>query len=42
MTIQEARKMLNAKDLSELKWDIQDYIRYGEENAINGSVGEAA
>lgn len=37
VTIQEARKMLNAKDLSELKWDIQDYIKYGEENAINGA-----
>ncbi len=37
VTIQEARKMLNAKELSELKWDIQDYIRYGEENAINGA-----
>ena len=37
VTIQEARKMLNAKELAELKWDIQDYIRYGEENAINGT-----
>lgn len=37
VTIQEARKMLNAKELAELKWDIQDYIRYGKENAINGT-----
>ncbi len=37
VTIQEARKMLNAKELAELKWNIQDYIRYGKENAINGT-----
>lgn len=36
ITIQEARKMLTSKELEELKWDIQQYIMYGEENAING------
>lgn len=36
VTLAEAKRMLNAKELAELKWDIQDYIRYGEENAING------
>lgn len=37
ITIQEAKKMLTNKELTEFKWDIQDYIKYGEENAINGA-----
>lgn len=37
ITIQEARRMLTSKELEELKWDIDEYIRYGEENAINGT-----
>lgn len=37
VTMQEARRMLTNKELAELKWDIDDYIRYGEENAINGT-----
>lgn len=37
VTLTEAKRMLTAKELAELKWDIQDYIRYGEENAINGT-----
>lgn len=37
VTIQEARKMLTSKELEEFKWDINQYIRYGEENAINGT-----
>lgn len=37
ITIQEAKKMLTNKELAEFKWDIQDYIKYGEENAINGA-----
>lgn len=37
VTMQEARRMLTNKELAELKWDIHDYIRYGEENAINGT-----
>lgn len=35
ITIQEARKMLTSKELEEFKWDVNQYIRYGEENAIN-------
>lgn len=27
--------MLNAKELAELKWDVNQYIQYGEENAIS-------
>lgn len=37
VTLADAKRMLTAKELDELKWDIQDYIRYGEENAINGT-----
>lgn len=36
VTLAEARRMLSARELAELKWDVQDYIRYGQENAVNG------
>jgi len=36
ITLAEAKRMLNAKELAELKWDVQEYIRYGQDNAING------
>lgn len=36
VTLEEARRMLTAKELEELKWDVQDYIRYAEENALSG------
>lgn len=32
----EARKMLHGADLNEFKWDVQDYIKYGKENAVTG------
>lgn len=37
VTLADARKMLTSKELDELKWDINQYIQYGEENAINGT-----
>ncbi len=37
VTMQEARKMLTNRELCELKWDVSQYIRYGEENAVNGA-----
>lgn len=37
ITIQEAKKMLVNKELAELKWDINQYIQYGQENAISGT-----
>ena len=37
VTIQEARKMLTSKELEEFKWDVNQYIQYGQENAINGT-----
>lgn len=35
VTMQEARRMLNKRELEELKWDVKEYIRYGKENAMN-------
>ena len=37
VSLADAKRMLNAKELAELKWDINQYIQYGQENAINGS-----
>lgn len=35
MTLAEARKTLNANELKEFRWDVEDFIKYGKENAIN-------
>lgn len=35
ITISEAKKLLNNSELKELKWDIQEYIKYGKENGLN-------
>ncbi len=31
----EAKKLLSKGELKELKWSVEEYIKYGEENAIN-------
>lgn len=36
ITMAEARTWLTGKDLKEFKWDVQDYIKYGQENALMG------
>ena len=36
ITLQEAQKWLSGRDLEEFKWDVNQYIRYGQENAVNG------
>lgn len=36
VTMAEARKLLNAKELAEFKWDVKEFIKYGEENALDG------
>ena len=36
VTITDAKRMLTAKELAELKWDVHEYIRYRKENAVNG------
>ena len=37
ISLQEAQKWLSGKDLEEFKWDVNQYIRYGQENAVNGT-----
>lgn len=37
ISIQEARRLLNAGELEELKWDVNQYIKYGRANEINGA-----
>jgi len=36
MSLSEARRLLSAGELAEFKWNVQDYIRFGRENALNG------
>ena len=36
ISMKEARKWLTAAELEEFKWDVNQYIQYGKENAING------
>lgn len=36
VSMAEARKMLSASELKEFKWDVYDYIKYGQENALSG------
>lgn len=35
ITLAEAKRLLNTKELKEFKWDVQEYIKYGRENAMN-------
>ena len=35
ITMQEARKLLNTKELKEFRWDVKEYIKYGRENDLN-------
>lgn len=35
ITMAEARQILNTKELAEFKWDVQEYIKYGQENSFN-------
>lgn len=35
ITVTEARRLLSASELKEFKWTVEDYIKYGQENAIN-------
>lgn len=34
-SLTEVKKLLNSNELKELKWTVQEYIKYGQENAIN-------
>lgn len=35
VTLQEAKQLLTADELAEFKWDVNEYIKYGKDNAIN-------
>jgi len=35
ITMTEARKLLTTKELKEFKWDVNEYIKYGKENALD-------
>lgn len=35
ITISDAKKWLDGKDLKEFKWDVQEYLKYGKENEMN-------
>lgn len=35
ISMAEAKKLLNTRELAEFKWDVEEYIKYGERNAVN-------
>ncbi len=35
ITLAEARQFLKTSDLKEFRWDVEEYIKYGKENALN-------
>ena len=35
ISMAEARKLLSADELEEFKWSVEDYIKHGEENALD-------
>ena len=35
ISLAEAKILLNSKELKEFRWDVQEYIKYGRENAID-------
>jgi SPP1 gp7 family putative phage head morphogenesis protein len=35
ISMAEAKQLLNTKELAEFRWDVKEYIKYGEENALN-------
>lgn len=35
ITMQEARRQLSTKELKEFRWDVNEYIKYGRQNALN-------
>ena len=37
VSMSEARKMLSNQELKELKWNVEDYIKYGKENKVSGA-----
>lgn len=37
ITMKEARRQLSTTELKEFRWDVQEYIKYGEQNALDAS-----
>lgn len=37
MSLAEARRVLDGRELAELRWTLRDYIKYGEKNALSGA-----
>ena len=35
ISLAEAKKLLNSRELKEFKWDVEEYIKYGRQNAID-------
>ena len=35
ITVTDAKRLLNGNELKELRWSVQDYIKHGQENAID-------
>lgn len=35
ISLKDAKKWLNASELKELQWDVEEYIKYGKENGID-------
>ncbi|EGT3851804.1 phage head morphogenesis protein, partial [Clostridioides difficile] len=35
ISLLEVKKLLNKRELEEFKWSVEEYIKYGKENAIN-------
>ncbi|MCL2461389.1 MAG: phage head morphogenesis protein, partial [Defluviitaleaceae bacterium] len=36
VTMADAKKLLDAGELAEFRWTVQDYIKYGQKNPIDG------
>lgn len=35
ISLPEARRLLNTRELAEFRWDVDEYIKHGKENAVN-------
>ena len=35
ISLQEAKRLLNTRELKEFKWDVEEYIKYGRQNALD-------
>ena len=35
ISLRDSKKWLNTNELKELKWDVEEYIKYGQENGID-------